>query len=677
MYRFIQKNNKKLLAVFAAFLMIVFILPSTMNQMGGGVDPVLAKLGDEPLRASEFQAAEQEWKMLTEIRSRQSGGGFGPIPIAYRLGPFAANEIQQNPRLFLLLQREAERMGIGVNADRVNDVMVNEVQGPLPTDRQTLERIRRAIGHMLIVEAAFERAVSVIKVSEPATRHELARRSQNLIVHAVEFAAAAYAEKVPAPTTQQVQAHFQKYAPSDPSAPAQDNPFGFGYRYPNRVKFQYIALPREEVRKSIEASKSPYEWDVEARKYYLQNQSQFPSTQKSEAETAPFSLAGPTTAATRPATTQAAAPASTTRPFEDVWEDAKARIVVPEVERRMTEIQSRIMAIMAADHQPVRSAAGASAAVAGSIASGATSAPALGSSQGASYSTYEYMQRLAQAIQREFKVLPTVAAYDDKLRAADELALLEQIGSATGENGQRFSDYATTAAQPFIAADRQGEENILPVLAPSRPLRDAANNAYLFRITAADPAHAPADVTEVADAVRADATTAVAFEQANGDALKLLEAAKQSGLKQAAQTVQKSVLTVGPFPAEVQGKLPGLELKHEASNRAFAEGAFKLLSTPAREGGAKPVALIALPKEGKLYIAELADVQARPQMAMMGSRESDIERGLVQEFQQLFQVQWFNFDDAKKRLAYTATEQVSEERKTGSPKTPLPRPLPM
>ena len=47
MYRFIQKNNKKFLAVFAAFLMIVFILPSTMDQMGGPADPVLATIGDD------------------------------------------------------------------------------------------------------------------------------------------------------------------------------------------------------------------------------------------------------------------------------------------------------------------------------------------------------------------------------------------------------------------------------------------------------------------------------------------------------------------------------------------------------------------------------------------------------------------------------------------------------
>src|SRR5688572_11928156 len=157
MYRFIQKNNKKLLAVFAAFLMIVFILPSTMNQMGGGGgDPVLAKIGDEELRASAFQQAEQEWRMLSELRAgpqtRFSGGG--RLPFTYLLGwnemsefelmqgapPVPVRAITANPRMYLLLQREAQRMGIGIADDRVNDILVNELAGMQPPDKQSLER---------------------------------------------------------------------------------------------------------------------------------------------------------------------------------------------------------------------------------------------------------------------------------------------------------------------------------------------------------------------------------------------------------------------------------------------------------------------------------------------------------------------------------------------------------
>ncbi len=686
MYRFMQKNKKRLLAVFAAFLMIVFILPAGLDQMGGGNDPVLATIGDEEVHASELQNAEREWRLLSELRAGGPQMRFGgQLPFAMRLGwnemsemelmqglpPVPVRAIAGNPRLFLLLQREAKRLGIGISDDRVNDVMVNELAGALPPDKQSLEMLRGAVRSFLAVQTAFERASSVIKVSEPAVKHELARRTQNLTVSVIEVPAATYAEKLPAPTTQQAQAQFDKFKEKDPQVDPQTNPFGFGYRFPNRVKFQYITVPREDVRKMVEASKSEYEWEVEARKYYLQNQSQFPTTQKSPSDEAPFSLTGATTApATQSATTTATqtAASSTTRPFAEVKEDAKGRLVVPEVERQITAIQGRIAAIMASDYQAFRNAAGG--------ATQPTTVP--NSSQGVPYNSYEYLQKLAQTIQRDFKVLPTVASFDDKLRNEQELAALEKIGSTFDpDSNQPFAQYVTTAAVPFLPEEQRDDANALAVLAPSRPLRDTTNNVYLVRLTAADPAHAPASLAEVADAVRADVSAAAAFDQAKSDATKLLEQAKQSGLKQAAESAQKNVLTVGPFPADVRGKLPGLELADEASTTAFAQGAFKLLSTPAPRDGAKPVTLIELPKEGKVYVAQLVDVQPRQQMAMMGSPAAEIERGMLTELERLFEIQWFNFENAKTRVNYEANENARDDREPQSPGVPLPRPLPL
>ena len=170
MYRFIQRNNKKLLAVFAAFLMVVFILPAGIDQFGGGSDPVLATIGDEDVHASELQAAEREWRMLSELRAGGPRTQFGgQLPFAFRLGwnemselelmqglpPVPVRAISANPRLFLLLQHEAQRLGIAVSDDRVNDVMVNELAGAIPSDRQAVELLRRAVRNFLAVQTAY------------------------------------------------------------------------------------------------------------------------------------------------------------------------------------------------------------------------------------------------------------------------------------------------------------------------------------------------------------------------------------------------------------------------------------------------------------------------------------------------------------------------------------------
>jgi hypothetical protein len=686
MYGFLRKNNKKLMAIFAAFLMVAFIADIGMRKGGGGRgagDHVLGHLSDgEKLLASDFQESEAEWRLLTQLQMTPPQGArnsFGGMPVAYRLGQFAAAEIQQHPRLFLLLQREARRMGVGVSADRVNDVMVNELdQSRMPTDRASRERIHKAIESLLLVENAFQRAASTVKVSEPAIKHELALRGQNITVNAVEFTAAAHADKVAAPTPQQVQQQFEKFAKVDPKAPANDNPFAFGYRYPNRVKLQYISIPRADVRKAIEATKNDYGWEVEAQKYYLENQQQFPTTRKSQPEDVPFGAAGPTTSATRP-TSQAAAPEPTTRPFEEVKADAKDRVINPEVDRKMVEIQNRITVTMQADYQKFRTAAGGAT-------QPTTANVKADSSLGVAYGSYEYMQKLAQTIQKEFKILPTVASFDDEWRSADQLAALPAVGASFDQQGQTLSAYLTEEAAPFLDPSRKDDAAALAVLAPSHAMRDHSNNVYIVRLTAAEPAHAPASVAEVQQQVATDVKTAAAFEAAKADANKALEQARQAGLKQAAQSASRSVLTVGPFSSDVRGKLPGFDLKDTAAYSQFARGAFKLLSTPTSRPSGQPVVLVELQKEGKVYVVELVNVERRPeidpQMAMFGggggNSRSDIERELTMGLHQYFQTLWFNFDDAKKRLGYASAEPAREEKESSNaPRAPLPSPLPM
>src|SRR2546423_10180408 len=145
-------------------------------------------------------------------------------------------------------------------------------------------------------------------------QHSLAQDRQSIVVNLVEFNAARYADTLPPTTTQELQAQFEKYADVIKGAvDPKTNPHGFGYKYPNRLKLQYIAVPRGLVRKSVETSPPPgtdpnekniaYAWEKEARKYYLQHPDQFPTTQASTEPSDSFSLGGggaKTKAKTRP-----------------------------------------------------------------------------------------------------------------------------------------------------------------------------------------------------------------------------------------------------------------------------------------------------------------------------------------------------------------------------------------
>src|SRR5688572_18928296 len=129
MYRFFQRNQKKLLAVFGAFLMVVFILPSTVGSGGGGrQNPVVAYVGKDKIYLSEMGQARADWELLKRVRPI-SISQFQQIPwVRYKLG-VVATEIDRSPELFLLLQKEAQRLGIRAAPDRIENLLHDQLQG--------------------------------------------------------------------------------------------------------------------------------------------------------------------------------------------------------------------------------------------------------------------------------------------------------------------------------------------------------------------------------------------------------------------------------------------------------------------------------------------------------------------------------------------------------------------
>src|SRR5687767_2055966 len=121
MYRFVQKHGKKLMAVFAAFLMISFAASGMLTPGGGGHNPVVGRIGeDQEIRAQDVFIARQDWQML----NRLPGGPQGR-PMSGLLGPGVEAEITKQPILFLLLQKEAEKLGVTVSQDNLNTMLAN------------------------------------------------------------------------------------------------------------------------------------------------------------------------------------------------------------------------------------------------------------------------------------------------------------------------------------------------------------------------------------------------------------------------------------------------------------------------------------------------------------------------------------------------------------------------
>src|SRR5439155_3284168 len=159
-----------------------------------------------------------------------------------------------------------------------------------------------------------------------------------------------------------------------------------------------------------------------------------------------------------------------------------------------------------------------------------------------------YLQKLAQHIQSQFGVLPTVQSIADRWLTLNDIEKLSGIGAATLEGTQRpisVAQYLMLFGAPFVAEENRNESGVVHELEPARPFTDAAQTIYIPRIWAAEPAHRPATLTEVQADVKGDVKTRAAYDMAKADASKLLDQARTTGdLKAAAG---KNVITVGPM----------------------------------------------------------------------------------------------------------------------------------
>src|SRR2546421_10988281 len=105
------------MAVFSVFLMVAFAYTGK-NSQGMTRNPVIGRVDGGKIYNSDLVNARNEWELLKKLPYRQN------LSQANRLGP-AADQIDRHPIMFVLLQKEAQKMGVAVNNDQVQTEMVN------------------------------------------------------------------------------------------------------------------------------------------------------------------------------------------------------------------------------------------------------------------------------------------------------------------------------------------------------------------------------------------------------------------------------------------------------------------------------------------------------------------------------------------------------------------------
>ncbi|HSI36973.1 MAG TPA: hypothetical protein VK986_25530, partial [Tepidisphaeraceae bacterium] len=614
MIKYFRKNQKKAMAIFGILLMIAFALPIGMGQMnrGGGGDRAAGTVLGKPVTYNDSVRFKNEWRALrehygpmglalalgsvptgesalvvqglTNARLRQAASeiirNYGPTPQLWQIlsqsqppqmraigdavyvGAGIFEQIEANEDAFMLLVREAEANGIGADDETITAILAAEMGGQAPPDAGTPEgreyQNRRALlRDFLKVIGSARRAATVAKVSQPLRSYLMGTQAQQLAVNVLEFDAKDFLAQAPAPTEDEVKAHFDKY--KDKDAKADETPFG--YKIPNRVKFDAIAISADEVKKAIK----PVQGEDVAEYYYANKGTPaIPTTREV------FALGD----GTRPKTLAESA------------DEIRERLTTERITQLTTAVRDAVRTTLRADYDAYKAAVDAKK-------------PVPSSSLGVPYNTFDYLKKLRDKVQADHKVTLTISDVGTFLTADSMKDTVEfkDLMVTGGERGRTpFGQYLTTALDAYLTDD---ERKALGQAADQRPAlwqplpaaEDVGGKKQVIaRATAAELAHAPAKFDDVREQVVADAKKAKAYQLAKAAAEKAL-ATVQSGqwLQGVANELNKQMITTGAFRAPggesamFGDSVPGYPLGAQ-STRPFKRAAFALLSQAARTG---------------------------------------------------------------------------------------------
>ncbi|MFP4222678.1 MAG: hypothetical protein ACLFVN_01250 [Phycisphaeraceae bacterium] len=528
MFKFFRKYNKIILVVGGVFLMIAFLVGQTLQQLftPGPENPVIGTIDGEEVTARERQVAAAEIDALSKL---------SPIFQRAAQGLTDAPEPADEPLKWLLMVHDAERMGLSVSEQVVSDVFA--MMGV--TSDAELRRLadqagapdwllRQAMRHWLLLERYQELVLGDVhidpteslalagqgmlaapsdlrgpRLSEPLVRHALSGNFATTAATTVLIGVEPMLDDAGQPSEQQLEELYQQYR----DVPrGQGEPYGFGYRIPERVRLNWLELPRQQLLEQVSVE------PIEVYEYYQDNQDEFtteseaaPDEAVSEGEVAEF--------------------AEVRDGIRDELRQEKARELGEQIiHTAQAMLQDDVRGLptqdgyrqLPEDFQPTS------------------------------------LEEVASEVEAQFGVRPIVHQRTDDWTPVQELTQLQGIGEAQLMQGQPtpFALYVASAREL-----RPGQDNPLRALGlqvgvPSRPLEDVESNRYLFRLTAAEPARAPESLDEVREQVVQDWKRREAFHVLEQERDRWLAEAREQGLETVGALPGAEVVTIPPTPRQ-------------------------------------------------------------------------------------------------------------------------------
>ena len=302
--KWFRKNNTKIMAVVVVVLMIGFVGGSYLSRIGSGnrgINKTVASFADgKEITNKDLAAAQQELEILKKLRVDYMLRSMG-VPMlrntpnmqaallaevlfaehktssqfsnfikqtvrksGYSISEKQINDIYRgtmsNAMYWLLLTEEARQAGIRLPDENAGKILADKIPGLFnsATYQQLIsvlvkqngiseEKMLSTFGKLIAVLKYSEVMCSSEDVTTEQIRHTFKSQSETMNVEIVRFDSAVFVKDRSEPSKQQISEQFEKYKSFFPADVSKDNPYGFGYKLPDMVQIEYIAIKLDDV----------------------------------------------------------------------------------------------------------------------------------------------------------------------------------------------------------------------------------------------------------------------------------------------------------------------------------------------------------------------------------------------------------------------------------------------
>ncbi len=643
MLKFFRKYNKWILAVGGGLLMIVFLIQPVMQMFQKDPNTVVIGTfdGGEVTRG-DIMAADGQIRIVRQFGLYLDGG--------------RGNESEDNIRWALIL-KDAERLGLSASLAEVEQIKLNagrsaaDVEMMASQMNATTGYINMAIRNWLIIQrykeltagqahlAGVQRAAlaqqsfankdaAVLlqamaygnsRMSKPLIEHFIQDQGAKVMGKAVLIDAESLMDQTPKPSEEDVKTLFDEYKDA---LPGQGEPYGFGYRVPNRVKVEYLVIASDEAKQHVKIN------EADALAYHRKH----------------------------PELYSAAGSQNQLKPYEQVRDQVIEDLTTEKAYALVEKMTKTAFGLLYEDTRGMDKVDDYR--VIGDI------------------TKLRSMREVADKLEDEYGFRPEVVKGNSGGWVTEqELWMLPGIGQTVLADNYNvtFAEYVLSARELKPGPDNRLLPRRLQVGLAAAPMMDISRTQYIFRLTDAEPTRVPDSLDEVRTQVMQDAWRLAAYKKLLSASDTWLQEAVDGGLEAVANTADSTVLELPATSRRIQvtnGKLvipplPGIGQSAKFIDAFFAtansvKATGDLSNAPAED----VTGVVGVDKELALAVYRVEDYEPITQQAYQ-ALSADIRLPVLIEMSMLSSVSVpspISYDALVERLNYDngSTDQQQE-----------------